>query len=294
MGAFKGYVPGVGRELIATKGAPGPAGLTYEGAYDGGTTYAPTDWVTYNGSSYVCILASTGNLPTNVTYWAVLASKGDKGDTGDPWDAFKGAYNAGTTYAVNDVVSYDGSSYICILESTGNVPTNVTYFSMLAAGGEDGDDGADGIYSAIVILLDKKSSGTHGGTFTSGSWQTRTINYEQSDADGICSLSSNQITLAAGTYDVWIRCPAYDVDGHQARLYNTTASALLLTGTNEYAWATDADVGGSVIVGRITVAAGQALEIQHRCETTKSGAGYGVALSFGDEIYTIAMFKKVA
>ena len=53
-------------------------------------------------------------------------------------------------------------------------------------------------------------------------------------------------------------------------------------------------MGASVIVGRITVAASQALEVQHRCETTKSSAGYGVALSFGDEIYTIAMFKKVA
>lgn len=61
-------------------------GVTPEGAYAGGTTYTTGDSVSYNGSSYVAIQETTGNLPTNTTYWQVLASKGDtgaKGDTGD-------------------------------------------------------------------------------------------------------------------------------------------------------------------------------------------------------------------
>ena len=40
---------------------------------------------------------------------------------------WKGAYNNGTTYAVDDVVSSGGSSYVCILASTGNAVTNTTY-----------------------------------------------------------------------------------------------------------------------------------------------------------------------
>ena len=43
---------------------------------------------------------------------------------------WKGAYNAGTAYAVDDVVSHSGSSYVCILASTGNVPTNTTYWNV--------------------------------------------------------------------------------------------------------------------------------------------------------------------
>lgn len=39
------------------------------GAYAGGTTYDVDDVVSYSGSNYVCILATTGNLPTNTTYW---------------------------------------------------------------------------------------------------------------------------------------------------------------------------------------------------------------------------------
>ena len=50
---------------------------------------------------------------------------------------WKGAYNGSTAYAVDDVVSYNGSSYICILASTGNLPTNTTYFQPMASGGTD-------------------------------------------------------------------------------------------------------------------------------------------------------------
>lgn len=49
------------------------ANLTFQGAYAGGTTYYPNDVVTYSGSSYICILQSTGNLPTNATYFTLLA-----------------------------------------------------------------------------------------------------------------------------------------------------------------------------------------------------------------------------
>lgn len=50
--------------------------FNWKGAYAGGTAYAVDDVVSYNGTSYVCILASTGNLPTNATYWNVMAQGG--------------------------------------------------------------------------------------------------------------------------------------------------------------------------------------------------------------------------
>ena len=50
--------------------------FNWKGAYAGGTAYVVDDVVEYNGSSYICILASTGNLPTNATYWELMASKG--------------------------------------------------------------------------------------------------------------------------------------------------------------------------------------------------------------------------
>lgn len=68
------------------QGPQGEVGMTWQGTYSGGTTYAVDDAVSYNGSSYICILASTGNLPTDDTYWELLADKGDTGDTGAKGD----------------------------------------------------------------------------------------------------------------------------------------------------------------------------------------------------------------
>lgn len=43
-----------------------------------------------------------------------------------------GAYNPSTTYNIGDSVSYNNSSYIARLTTTGNVPTNTTYWQLLA------------------------------------------------------------------------------------------------------------------------------------------------------------------
>ncbi|MCK1479904.1 hypothetical protein IVB27_35485 [Bradyrhizobium sp. 197] len=52
------------------------------GAWSGVTAYAAGDVVTLSGSSYVCVLDHTNHTPPNVTYWQLLASKGDTGATG--------------------------------------------------------------------------------------------------------------------------------------------------------------------------------------------------------------------
>ena len=58
---------------IASQGQQGIAGVNWQGNYSGATAYKINDGVLYNGSSYRCILASTGNLPTNDTYWFIIA-----------------------------------------------------------------------------------------------------------------------------------------------------------------------------------------------------------------------------
>ena len=58
-------------------------GVTPEGAYVAGTTYTTGDSVSYLGSSYVAIQETTGNLPTDTTYWQILAEKGDDGEVSD-------------------------------------------------------------------------------------------------------------------------------------------------------------------------------------------------------------------
>ena len=53
-----------GETLLAGTGA----------AYNGATSYVVGAMVSYLGNNYYCILASTGNLPTNSTYWYLIPS----------------------------------------------------------------------------------------------------------------------------------------------------------------------------------------------------------------------------
>ena len=53
--------------------------------------------------------------------------------------------------------------------------------------------------SALLHVRDEKSNGTAGGGFTSGSFQTRTLNTVMTNEISGASLASNQITLPSGT-----------------------------------------------------------------------------------------------
>ena len=56
---------------------------------------------------------------------------------------WKGAYNNSTAYVVDDVVSSGGSSYVCILASTGNAVSNGTYWNIMSSAGTNGTNGTD-------------------------------------------------------------------------------------------------------------------------------------------------------
>ena len=53
---------------------------------------------------------------------------------------WKGAFNNSTAYAVDDVVSSSGSSYVCILASQGNAVSNGTYWNIMSSAGTNGTD----------------------------------------------------------------------------------------------------------------------------------------------------------
>ncbi len=143
---------------------------------------------------------------------------------------------------------------------------------------------------STVLILEEQAQGTDGGTFTSGSWQTRALNVEAADSDGCASLSANQVTLAAGTYRLRASAPAYAVGAHQARWQNITAGETTLLGSVEVAGAAQTR---SLIVGRFAVSAAATFELQHRCATTEAGDGLGKSGSFAAEVYAeVALLRE--
>lgn len=147
-----------------------------------------------------------------------------------------------------------------------------------------------------AIICDQKASTTDGGTFTSGAWQTRDLNTEIADPDGIVSIASNQFTLSAGSYLIEAAAPAFGVNQHQLRLYNATTSTAGQVGMSVYARSTSGDVNGETafLSVRVTITGNTAFEIQDQCKNTRATTGFGVATDWGDEIYTIVKIFKEA
>ena len=144
----------------------------------------------------------------------------------------------------------------------------------------------------IAIFEDNKSSGTDAGGFTSGADRTRTINTEVSDVSGFASVSSNQITLNAGTYQIDWSAPGYKVGLHQSFLYNATDAATVQRGSSEKSDASDNTVTRSVGSAIVTIASTKAFEIRHRCSDTRGTDGFGVANSLGTEVYTRVVIRR--
>jgi hypothetical protein len=150
--------------------------------------------------------------------------------------------------------------------------------------------------NALLHVRDEKPSGTSGGTFTSGSYQTRTLNTTKTNEISGASLASNQITLPAGTYWCEASAMASLVNTHKAKLYNVTDASDILIGTSGYNSQTAAYAyDRSFVTGRFTLAASKVIELRHRCSVTRATDGFGVAVSFGDvEVYAEAMIWKIA
>ena len=72
--------------------------FTHKGSYDGSTAYVKNDVVYYatNGNAYIAKQATTGNVPTNGTYWSQFAA-----GSGGIWNAGLSLGSAGQIVKVN-------------------------------------------------------------------------------------------------------------------------------------------------------------------------------------------------
>ena len=76
----------------------GNLSFTHKGDYASGTTYAKNDVVYYstNGNAYIAKQATTGNAPTNGTYWSQFTA-----GSGGIWNAGLSLGSAGQIVKVN-------------------------------------------------------------------------------------------------------------------------------------------------------------------------------------------------
>lgn len=149
----------------------------------------------------------------------------------------------------------------------------------------------------LLHVRDEEASGTAGGDFNSGAWRTRTLNTEKTNQIAGASLSANQITLPAGTYWLYATAPGTYVDAHKLKVANITDVSDLLVGNGSFNPSTFAQIQTSYVsvMGLFTLAAQKVIALQHRCQTTRAGNGFGNSTSFGVvEVYAEVMIWQLA
>lgn len=151
-----------------------------------------------------------------------------------------------------------------------------------------------GAFNQFASITDQKPQNTDGGDCNSGSWQTRDLNTLVDPSNIVISLSTNQFTLAPGTYVVRGSAPATAVTRHQAAIYSVTASAIVIHGTSEFESTSYPHNTRSIINGIITPTIQTTYELQHQSLSSQPGNGFGVAATFGTEVYSELMIIKIA
>lgn len=146
--------------------------------------------------------------------------------------------------------------------------------------------------SDLIIVRDKRTSGTNGGTFTGGSFQVRTLNDKYIDTANIASLSGNEVTIPVGVYRVDAWAEAYKVDYHQLRVWSATDATELVLGENGYSGVDTFSSSRAHLTGRFVLSGTKSITLQHRCLTTHTVNGLGLAGSWGDEIYTVLRLER--
>ena len=158
--------------------------------------------------------------------------------------------------------------------------------------------GTAGLFSSYAIL--KHLLTGSGGTFDNNAWRDRPLNTEYADPDGIVSItnaSAGDFTLAsAGTYLIKWQCPAYDVGQHISKLRNTSDSTDVCFSNAATAWTDETENSWSFGIARVTIASSKAFRVQHYCETTSSGNGFGTYYGPGSEsleFLRVEIYKEI-
>jgi len=133
------------------------SGLTPLGEFDPLESYVTGDSVSYLGSSYVAIQATTGNLPTNNLFWQIIAEKGETGPQGPAGSSFTPTF---------ETVSKNLDNLTPTFGYTSGVLTSITY-----------TDGVITIVKTLNYTSGILTSIVLSGDTPSGIDLTKTLNY---------------------------------------------------------------------------------------------------------------------
>lgn len=153
------------------------------------------------------------------------------------------------------------------------------------------------LVSQLFLIQQQLASGTDGGSVTGGSWYTRDLNTVVSNTISGASLSTNEITLPEGVYDIDAEFAFGTVLTCRVRLYNVSDSvAVSPQGINACSTGSGtSDGANSNLRMRLTVpSGGKTYRFEARTSGNAANTGNGRPISTGDvEVYANVFIEKV-
>ena len=241
-------------------------------AYDNGTAYVVDDLVQYNGNLYRCILASTGNLPTNATYWELLGAYSSLAEVVSDAQAAivelnnvsatSGSANASALYALQSTVDDP---------DTGLVATRATIATDYYTSAETDE----AIAESLTIYSTTAQVNTAFEDYTTTA-DLLINHYTKSDADAAVSAS---LTAYSTTLEMNTALEAYTSTADLTTYYYTRAdtNGAISTALNNYVSATALNIA----LGNYTNTA--TLTTNHYTKTETNSAISGALTTYVSE-----------
>jgi len=146
-------------------------------------------------------------------YTTAVELKGEKGDAGGL--TFQGGWSAETTYYENDVVTYDGAVYVCILENTNYQPdTSTTRWTLfLEQFGTGSTISVDGTFVDADLDASDCLAISHGIGSRAVTVQVFDNNWNVIGPDEITATSTTVITVDLSSFAPLTGTWAYTITG---------------------------------------------------------------------------------
>tara|TARA_B110000285_G_scaffold163570_1_gene182694 strand:+ start:311 stop:844 length:534 start_codon:yes stop_codon:yes gene_type:complete len=154
-----------------------------------------------------------------------------------------------------------------------------------------------GMATQYMHVRDEKAQGTDAGSSLAGV-NIRVLNTVVSNTISGASLSSNRVTLPAGSYLITGRAPAIRTEDHKGYLYNVTASSLAIAGSTAYntgsAFYAQND---TFITGIVTISGTTVFEFRHLIMNARASEGLGINTynsAAGVEVFSELLITRVS
>lgn len=116
-----------------------------------------------------------------------------------------GDYNPATTYEMLDAVEYDGSTYLCKQTSTGNLPTNKTYWQKMISVGADDFMAIDGSNADKILMQNGYEWIDSVSTITKDAGENQTVTMTKTVGSGGSSVEAIVARFTARIGDTSLR-----------------------------------------------------------------------------------------